>query len=152
VDIDGSIADWKQRDLEAGGNPGRKDMAKYKAYVEVLMDDSKIINDKPVPGMLELVRALANREGVEIVYLTGRSEKHRLVTARWLLLHRFPDADIVMRGKTDWASAAEYKMHHVLKFKERHNTILAIEDEPEVVEAMRRVGVTVLQVHYEGQL
>ncbi len=148
IDLDGTLADWKPRDAEAGGNPGRKDMAAYRQYVERLMDDSKIINDKPIPGMQELVRSLACREGVELVYLTGRSEKHRLVTARWLLLNRFPEADIIMRGKTDWSSAAAYKMHHVLELKARHDTIIALEDEPDVVEAMRRVGVTVLQVVY----
>ncbi len=149
VDLDGSIADWKWRDIEAGGNPGRKDMAAYKAYVERLMDDSKLIKDKPVPGMQELLRSLSAREGVEIVYLTGRSERHRLTTARWLLLNRFPEADIIMRGSTDWASAAEYKMHHVQQLKAKHSTILALEDEPEVVKAMQQAGITVLQVVYK---
>jgi beta-phosphoglucomutase-like phosphatase (HAD superfamily) len=148
VDIDGSVSDWKPRDKAVGGNPGRGDMVAYKAYVEQLMDDSKIINDKPVPGMQELVRSLSGRDGIEIVYLTGRAERHRLVTARWLLLNRFPEAHIVMRGGADWTTSAEYKMRHVFRLQERYNTILAIEDEPEVVEAMRRAGVTVLQVVY----
>ena len=149
VDIDGCLADWKARDKAVGGSPGRSDIKAYKAYVENLMDDSRLICDQPVPGMQTLLRALSAREGVEIVYLTGRSEKHRLTTARWLLLHRFPEADIVMRGPTDWRKAPTFKAEKMNLFKNKYESIMAIEDEPEVVKTFTSLGLTVLQVHYE---
>jgi FMN phosphatase YigB (HAD superfamily) len=148
VDIDGTLADWKPRDVEAGGNPGRKNMDKYKSYVTKLMRPEKLIQDSPIPGMLSLLRGLATREDVKIIYLTGRSEVHRLTTARWLLLNRFPEADIVMRGETDWRTAASFKTEMVKELSSGHSNVMALEDEPEVVEALVKLGATVLQVHY----
>lgn len=148
-DLDGSIADWKPRAKAAGGDPGREDMGAYKAFVARLMDDDSLIKDRPVSGMLSLLRGLASREDVKIVYLTGRSERHRLVTARWLLINRFPEAEILMRGTKDWRKAASFKVEQVKELAESYSGVMAIEDEPEVVAALVKLGVTVLQVHYK---
>lgn len=148
VDIDGSIADWKPRDKVAGGNPGRSDMRAYKAYIELLMHPDLLAQDEPVEGMLTTLRALSNRDGVELVYLTGRSETYRAVTQRWLMVHRFPEAKLIMRDTADWSKAVSYKEKALKELKGKHNSVLAFEDEPEVVQMLIKHGVTVLQVHY----
>jgi hypothetical protein len=150
IDIDGSIADWKPRNKAAGGNPGRGDMKAYKTYITAVMKPELLLTDKPVEGMLTMLRGLSNRDGVELVYLTGRSEAYRAVTERWLMLHRFPEAKMVMRGVKNWAKAVSYKEQAFKALKGHHSTILAFEDEPEVVAMLIKHGVTVMQVHYNG--
>jgi len=150
VDIDGSIADWKPRDRAVGGNPGRAIMAKYREYVKKLMNNDLLAKDKPINGMLSLLRGLASREDVKLVYLTGRSKAHHLATYRWLLVNRFPEADLIMRGTKDWRKAATFKTEEVKKIAKNYSGLMAIEDEPEVVEALTGLGATVLQVHYKG--
>lgn len=151
VDLDGSIADWKPRNQAAGGDPGRENIEAYKAYVERLMADAALSKDEPVKGMQTVIRALANREGVELLYLTGRSEKHRRTTEQWLMRHRFPEAKLLMRELEDWRSAAHYKLDVLASLRSKYDTIVAIEDESEVVEAFAERGVTVLQVRYGGR-
>lgn len=149
VDIDGSIADWKARRNYVGKSPGRTNQQAYEDYIYRLTDESKIAQDTPILGMQSILRALSTKEELEIVYLTGRSEKLRKVTQRWLLLHRFPEAKLLMRNNDDWRNAVEYKkavVNDLLSGK----IAVAIEDEPEVVQMMVEHGITVLQVHYKG--
>lgn len=134
IDIDGTLANWLEREREAGGFPGRDNMEAYAAYLERLMDPAKMIKDTPIPGMLQMLRALDSRapESVDLVYLTGRSEKHRQVTERWLLLNRFPQATLIMRPDDDWGSAAAYKEREMLKLKTQWGpNIVVIDDDGE---------------------
>lgn len=148
VDIDGSIANWKPRDKAAGGSPGRADMIAYKSYVERLMDRDKLKHDPVVPGMLELVTAMSRQEGVSLLYLTGRSEAFRVVTEGWLTRNGFPPGMLQMRDFTDWSSAEAYKENALKGVLDKHEVIMAIEDEQVVVDMFVAHGVTVLKVCY----
>lgn len=149
IDIDGSISDWKIRDRGAGPAPDRADKEAYANYINRLMDPANVMKDIPILGMQLLLRGMATREEVKLVYLTGRSEKLRFVTERWLTLNRFPEAKLLMRNNNDWRSAVEYKEEALLNLKGQHQEVMAIEDEPNVVKMMVSHGVVVLQVNYK---
>ena len=99
-----------------------------------------------------LVRAVA-AEGGDVIFLTARGEDAREPTFN-RLHHDFSFAyssDLVMRQMNDHRSAAEFKSSFISGMKSefsvyRDHTLVAIEDDPAVVDAMRALGVTVLHI------
>lgn len=99
-----------------------------------------------------LVRAVA-AEGGDVIFLTARGEDAREPTFS-RLHHDFSFAyssDLVMRQMNDHRSAAEFKSSFISGLKSefsvyRDHTLVAIEDDPAVVDAMRALGVTVLHI------
>lgn len=99
-----------------------------------------------------LVRAVAT-EGGDVIFLTARGEDAREPTFN-RLHHDFSFAyssDLIMRQMNDHRSAAEFKSSFISGLKSefsvyRDHTLVAIEDDPAVVDAMRALGVTVLHI------
>lgn len=112
IDIDGTLANITERNEKAGSNPGREDREVYQAWLDTLQNPGDMLEDAPVDGMAPLLQTLA--ETYHLVYLTGRSNAYRTVTEAWLALHRFPRAEVVMRGQKDWRKAAAFKEQAML--------------------------------------
>lgn len=99
-----------------------------------------------------LVRAVA-AEGGDVIFLTARGEDAREPTFN-RLHHDFSFAyssDLIMRQMNDHRSAAEFKSSFISGLQSefsvyRDHTLVAIEDDPAVVDAMRALGVTVLHI------
>lgn len=99
-----------------------------------------------------LVRAVAV-EGGDVIFLTARGEDAREPTFN--RLHQdfsfAYSSDLIMRQMNDHRSAAEFKSSFISGLKSefsvyRDHTLVAIEDDPAVVDAMRALGVTVLHI------
>lgn len=99
-----------------------------------------------------LVRAVA-AEGGDVIFLTARGEDAREPTFN--RLHQdfsfAYSSDLIMRQMNDHRSAAEFKSSFISGLKSefsvyRDHTLVAIEDDPAVVDAMRALGVTVLHI------
>ena len=99
-----------------------------------------------------LVRAVA-AEGSDVIFLTARGEDAREPTFN--RLHQdfsfAYSSDLIMRQMNDHRSAAEFKSSFISGLKSefsvyRDHTLVAIEDDPAVVDAMRALGVTVLHI------
>lgn len=88
----------------------------------------------------------------EIIILTGRPEKYRAVTQKWLKesnLALFCD-QLIMRPDGDWSQDGEMKIKALEnKFGSKDDVLkevwMAIDDRDSVVESLRNYGLTVFQ-------
>jgi beta-phosphoglucomutase-like phosphatase (HAD superfamily) len=144
-DIDATLTDASRRFKEAGPEPSRDDKSNYLAWLSRLQDEARLAADQPVPGMREVVRALASQN--RLYYLTGREEQYREVTKSWLKAHGFPERPLLMRNPEDWRSATEMKMQIISELRRDGQPVVVLDDDPEGVFATRcrEAGYTFLQ-------
>ena len=116
--------------------------------------------DEPVAEIVELLRMIEFVASVgwpvEILAVTGRSEKYRPSTFDWFIKHRIPIDEVLMRPDDDFTSDGELKIKLVEQFMaERYGpgkdavlnrVLFAIEDRDRVVEAYRAYGIKCWQV------
>jgi len=92
-DIDGTLANNEHRVHFIRQEP--KDWGRF-------YDIDLVLKDKPIPHMVKLARTLHNADQA-IVFSTGRPEKLRLPTVKWLYYHVIGDP-----YKTSWLSERLY--------------------------------------------
>ena len=140
-DIDGTLADNHHRIDYVRTTP--KDWAKYDAGIH---DDAVI---EPVAEVFHSLKAAGNT----IVFATGRNERTRDATMKWLQDNRFWNytAKLYMRAADD------FRHDDIVKFKQLGQIIadygkkpdMWFDDRPRVVRAIRARGVFVVDV-YQG--
>jgi hypothetical protein len=120
VDLDGTIANNDHRQVFVQEGVPRKDWDKF--YDPQLMKE-----DLPFRDAQSFFDRVSRVDGVHVVFLTGRPERTRGVTAWWLYAHYkiniIPQdraagfllapaagmAQLIMRGDSDWRNANLYK-------------------------------------------
>lgn len=113
-----------------------------------IYDGSRALEDAlnvPVSTMVEAMRD----SGVEIIFMSGRSDEFREVTEEWLDMHGFGDHELHMRAHGDQRKDSIVK--HELFWNEvadRYNVIGAVDDRNQVVDLWRSMGITCFQVNY----
>lgn len=150
VDIDGTIADLTHRlkyiELHPQGPDGdlRKD---WDGFYDAAKDD------EPIEEMVELVRDLVSI-GYNLIFVTGRSERIRVLTEQWLKKHIMWDPEgVPFRYPIFMRKEGDRRPDHVIK-KEIYNTYIkdkfdikfVLEDRGRVVEMWRYLGIRCLQV------
>jgi predicted kinase len=111
-----------------------------------------MIHDTPIAGVTDLVRILANQthDKVDILIVTARHEPYRTHTENWLAKFNIPYTKLYMRADGDYRQDHEVKIDILSKIlDDGFDPFLVIDDRPEVVEAWRNYGLTVLQCNYE---
>lgn len=104
--------------------------------------------DDPAHDMGMIIRALMIQR-LTVVGLTGRPEKWRDLTVRWLIKHELPLDDLLMRPDDDYRKAGLVKLDLVRKTYggEWHEKVLCIIDDHEgVIETFRGENITCLQI------
>lgn len=76
----------------------------------------------------------------EIVWLTGRPERLREVTARWFEDHDLPAGRLLMRGDHDRRPAKDYKAFRVRRLAAEGTVAVIVDDDPDVVRRLEREG------------
>jgi len=108
-------------------------------------------SDEPIPDIVCLVQAMS--AAWKIICVTGRPEKWRKQTMDWLISNNILVDEILMRPMDCFMSAQETKVMLLKRrFGEglellRDNPSLVLDDNDKVIEAMRGLGLTVLQVY-----
>lgn len=103
--------------------------------------------DKPIDSIVELVHALHEARWY-LCGLTTRPEKWRQITMEWLLKHKIPMDELLMRANDDYRSSAESKVAAIqAKFPNLNEVTLIIDDNIQVIEAFRALGLTALQTY-----
>jgi hypothetical protein len=125
-DIDMTIANGTRRALAAGPEPDRaKDPARYEAWKNAI--NAGVEHDMPIPGMLELVTAMADYNAV---YLTARGSDLRSQTRDWLKANGFPDLMLFMRAQSDFRSSAKFKEYVIQKLiVAEHESVIVVDDD-----------------------
>lgn len=131
VDIDGTLADIRERSNRAGTMPPRGQRHLFQAWLDRLQSVKHLSSDPALPQVLFTVKALVKSQGVSAVYVTGRSEKYRKATVAWLKKQKAPNLQLHMRAIEDWRPAVEYKKEKMLEVAKNYkpNEVLVFDDD-----------------------
>lgn len=127
IDIDGVVADVRHRLHLIQDRPKQWD-AFFAAGAE----------DPPLPEGMELVTALARDH--DVLWLTGRPERNRRLTQRWLAAQGLPDAPLLMRPDRDFRPAKLTKREELRKLRKDREVAVVVDDDPDVVEMLAADG------------
>jgi len=110
-------------------------------------DFSAADNDLPDDCIVHLVRALS-QSGWEIIVVTGREEKFRSLTERWLFAHLGIHGKLFMRCDGDYRPDTTIKREiYETSIRDRFNVQIVLDDRRRVVEMWRNeLGLRCLQV------
>jgi hypothetical protein len=126
-DIDGVVADVRHRLRFLDSRP--KDWAGFFAAAGA---------DVPLAEGVALAReAMAS---YDLVWLTGRPERLRAVTERWLTAAGLPSGPLVMRRHRDFRPARVAKLEELHRLAARQPIVMVVDDDPEVVAALSAGG------------
>jgi hypothetical protein len=138
VDIDGVVADVRHRLPHIARRP--KD---WDAFFDAAP------HDPPHREGVELVQRLVADH--EVVFLTGRPERCRADTERWLEQYGIGGHELLMRPARDRRPAAIVKVEMLQRRAEGREVGVVVDDDERVVEAMRRAGHPVRHADWEDR-
>jgi phosphoglycolate phosphatase-like HAD superfamily hydrolase len=134
-DIDGTLADNQHR-FHHIDKPDKD----WDAYFAACGGDA------PIPHMVRLARDL-RVAGLEIVYVSGRSDVCREATLVWLAKSYLPRGQLYMRKQGDHKPDHELKVELLAQLRaDGHEPIMVFDDRNRVVQAWRAVGIPCAQV------
>ena len=132
IDLDGVLADVTARLHHIEGKPKNWD-----AFFAGIPDDP------PYPEGLAVARELAAEH--DLVYLSGRPERTRSDTERWLRRHEAPDGRVMLRRNPDRRPARVVKLGQLRQLAEQRAVAVFIDDDPAVCRAAREAGFRVFE-------
>lgn len=136
-DIDGVIADCTHRLHYITGK--ERD---YDAFYDACDQDRRI------DDMFDFIRKADDDLAFKVFFITGRPERIREKTARWIKVNGYYSADssqIIMRKDDDHRKAHIIKEEYLQHF-DKDKILFAIDDDKEVCEMYRSKGINTLQV------
>ena len=98
------------------------------------------IGDERHWDTIQLLRAL-DMGGYEIAIVTGRNEKFRGITIKWLVANEVPHHYLLMRDDGDYRRSDVVKVEMVRKSFEINDILLVLEDDECCVDAYRNLGI-----------
>ena len=126
-DIDGVVADVRHRLHFLDSRP--KDWAGFFAAAG---------RDTPLAEGVALAReAMAS---YDLAWLTGRPERLRAVTERWLAAAGLPSRPLVMRRHRDFRPARVAKLEELRRLAAGRTVAMVVDDDPDVVAALAAGG------------
>lgn len=127
IDIDGVVADVRHRLHLIERKPKR-------------WDDffAQSADDPPLPTGVDLVLELAADH--EVIWLTGRPERNRALTERWLADQGLPVGTLLMRRERDFRPAREAKRDQLRRLRKDREIAVVVDDDPSVVATLTEDG------------
>lgn len=126
-DVDGVLADVTHRLHHLRARPQRWERFFAAADRDPLLDE----------GAKRLRVALDEHE---VVYLTGRPERNRRLTERWLARHALPTGPLLMRRDDDHRPARWMKREALRRLARSREVVSVIDDDPAVFEVLEADG------------
>jgi len=139
VDIDGVVADVRHRLTHLERRP--KDWDGFFAAAA---------QDPVLPEGAAVVRELVAR-GHTVVWLTGRPERCRRTTLRWLAEHGLPAGELHMRADGDRRPARLTKLQTVRRLSRDGRVAVVVDDDDAVVRVLREAGYDVLHAQWMSE-
>ena len=111
--------------------------------------DADVMSDRPIKAGINLTRKLDDT--CNIVILTGRSERVREGTVRWLKRHGAAYDLLLMRPLDDFRAGRECKLDLYREHLEEHkDRILGVyKDTPDICDMWEEQGLPVLRTHFD---
>jgi len=127
-DIDGVLADVRHRlhHIESG----RRDWDGFFASAP---------EDPVLADGCQAVRQ-AVESGLTLIYLTGRPERCRVDTFRWLSAHGLPEGELIMRRDSDRRPARVLKVEALRRIASQAPVAYLVDDDLQVVAAAADAG------------
>jgi phosphoglycolate phosphatase-like HAD superfamily hydrolase len=135
IDLDGVLADVTARLHHIEGNP--KD---WNAFFAGIPDDP------PYAEGIAVAQELAAEH--DLVYLSGRPERTRSDTERWLQRHGAPTGRLVLRRDPDRRPARVVKVGLLHRLAEERPVAVFVDDDPAVCRAAREAGFPVFEASW----
>jgi phosphoglycolate phosphatase-like HAD superfamily hydrolase len=135
LDIDATLSDTSQRIHFLDKKPKDWDSFFAHAKEDAVLDEG-----------LAVATTLAAEH--EIVYLTGRPERLRRDTVRWLKDNGFPDGKLYMRGNTDRRPSVLMKLGRLKRLAESRPVAVLVDDDVNVCAAAEKAGYTVMRADW----
>lgn len=105
--------------------------------------------DYPFKETCSICRSLS--KDFEIIFLTGRPEKFRTQTIKWLnenvFLLQQKRINLLMRPEGDLRKSSEFKLSELNTLKDNYRIIAAFDDNEHVVKMYREQGVTIFALN-----
>lgn len=143
VDLDGTVMCGKQR-LHLRPPIEETDLPHAWDAFNMACED-----DTPLPDTIALVNAMYEAGHVPL-FITGRREVAYKLTVRWLVKHFYwfdPSVHVlIMRDLSDCGRPVDCKLPKIKILAEQYHLLFAIDDDPLVVDALRREGINAYQV------
>ena len=138
VDIDGVVADVRHRLHHVESRPKNWD-----AFF------AGAAHDPPHAEGVTLVTELAADH--EVIFLTGRPNRMRSATQKWLDNHGLGGHRLIMRSHRDFRPAAKIKLELLRELSEGRTVALVVDDDPVVITTMRDAGFNVHHADWEAR-
>ncbi|MET7282632.1 HAD family acid phosphatase [Kribbella sp. NPDC005582] len=135
LDIDATLSDTSRRIHYLERKP--KDWDSFFAEAK---DDAVLDEGLAVAGTLAADH--------EIVYLTGRPERLRRDTLKWLKDNGFPEGTIYMRRNTDRRAGAQMKLDRLKRLSAERPVAVLVDDDLKVCAAAEKAGYTVMRADW----
>ncbi|MER7273488.1 HAD family acid phosphatase [Dactylosporangium sp. NPDC000244] len=127
IDIDGTVANCRHRQhLVTGETPNWEAFFASAALDESLPEGVAVANEHALDST--------------VIWLTGRPERYRQLTASWLAAQGLPTANLHMRADDDMRPAAIYKVERLGQLRGSFDIVLIIDDDDLVVTSLRQAG------------
>jgi phosphatidate phosphatase APP1 len=127
IDIDGVVADVRHR-LHLIENRPKRWEDFFRAAAE----------DPPLPTGVDLVAELAADH--DVVWLTGRPERNRRLTARWLADQGLPAEPLLMRPDRDFRPSRLHKREQLRRLRRDREVAIVVDDDPDVIATLSEDG------------
>ena len=137
-DLDGTLALVdKRREIALKPNG--------KINFDIFYDPQYIELDEPNSFVIELAK-MYKRDGYEIVIVSGRSDRTKEATERWLEKYGILYDRMIMRKRKNFTPDNELKERWLEKYLDRDDIRVVVDDRQRVVDMWRRNGLNVFQV------
>ena len=137
-DLDGTLALVDKRREIAKKPNGKIDF-------DIFYDPQYIELDEPNSFVIELAK-MYKRDGYEIVIVSGRSDRTKEATERWLEKYGILYDRMIMRKRKNFTPDNELKERWLEKYLDRDDIRVVVDDRQRVVDMWRRNGLDVFQV------
>ncbi|MFD4233334.1 hypothetical protein [Streptomyces sp. NPDC058542] len=134
-DLDGTLADTAHRQHFLEGP--KRDWAGFFAAA---------VDDPPLAEGVRMV--LASAEECRVVYLTGRPERCRRDTVRWLSRQGLPEGTLFMRRNDDRRPARRTKLDILRRLGRKEQVRVLVDDDELVCDAAQVAGFTVVRARW----
>ena len=131
IDLDGVVADVRHRLHHIEHRPKN-----WEAFF------AAATHDVPIDEGLAVAQRLA--EDHDVVYLTGRPERCRRDTVKWLAKYGLPTGRLIMRSDRDRRPARVFKVEMLKRLASDRPVAVLVDDDHAVCQAARAAGFNVL--------
>ena len=134
VDLDGTLCDVEHRVHHVQKKP-----RDWRAFNQAMDQDESYF------WCIELIAAMKAR-GYKILFVTGRDENFRELTAAWLKRHHVVHDELYMRRANDFREDADVKEEiYFQKIEKVAQVLFVVDDRKSVVERWRKLELVCLQ-------